>query len=189
MIYILHIYGGGLVAKSCPPLCGPMTVACQASLSNKFPGKNTGVACHFLLLGIFPPQGWNPGVLQCRRIPGWLIYQGSPCSRAWLCLRSVAYGDVLRFRSLGPVKPTRFCCLFRWSFFESNFHIVRKGHEIGFWRPQLWPALIDSHVAELSQKSSPASCSDDFSSSKKSDSNYTCDRSKLNSVHPEKQGR
>ena len=25
-----------------------------------FPGKNTGVGCHFLLQGIFPTQGWNP---------------------------------------------------------------------------------------------------------------------------------
>ena len=24
------------------------------------PGKNTGVGCHFLLQGIFPPQGLNP---------------------------------------------------------------------------------------------------------------------------------
>ena len=24
-----------------------------------FPGKNTGVDCHFLLQGIFPTQGWN----------------------------------------------------------------------------------------------------------------------------------
>ena len=28
-----------------------------------FPGKNTGVVCHFLLQGIFPTQGWNPCVL------------------------------------------------------------------------------------------------------------------------------
>ena len=27
-----------------------------------FPGKNTGVACHFLLQGIFPTQGSNPGL-------------------------------------------------------------------------------------------------------------------------------
>ena len=27
------------------------------------PGKNTGVGCHFLLQGIFPTQGWNPGLL------------------------------------------------------------------------------------------------------------------------------
>ena len=27
------------------------------------PGKNTGVGCHFLLQGIFPTQGVNPGLL------------------------------------------------------------------------------------------------------------------------------
>ena len=26
-----------------------------------FPGESTGVGCHFLLQGIFPTQGWNPG--------------------------------------------------------------------------------------------------------------------------------
>ena len=28
-----------------------------------FPGKGTGVDCHFLLQGIFPTQGLNPGLL------------------------------------------------------------------------------------------------------------------------------
>ena len=28
-----------------------------------FPGKNTGLGCHFLLQGIFPTQGSNPGLL------------------------------------------------------------------------------------------------------------------------------
>ena len=28
-----------------------------------FPGKNTGVGCHFLLQGIFPTQGLNPSLL------------------------------------------------------------------------------------------------------------------------------
>ena len=32
-----------------------------------FPGKNTGVGCHFLLQGIFPTQEWNPGLLHCRQ--------------------------------------------------------------------------------------------------------------------------
>ena len=32
------------------------------------PGKNTGVGCHFLLQGIFPTQGVNPGLLYCRQI-------------------------------------------------------------------------------------------------------------------------
>ena len=32
------------------------------------PGKNTGVACHALLQGIFLTQGRNPGRLLCRRV-------------------------------------------------------------------------------------------------------------------------
>ena len=32
-----------------------------------FPGKNTGVGCHFLLQGIFPTQGLNPGLPHCRQ--------------------------------------------------------------------------------------------------------------------------
>ena len=41
-------------------------------------GKSTGVGCHFLLQGIFPTQGWNPGLLHCRRILYQLSPQGSP---------------------------------------------------------------------------------------------------------------
>ena len=42
-----------------------------------FPGKNTGVGCHFLLQGIFPTQGSNLHLLHCRRtLP--LSHQGSP---------------------------------------------------------------------------------------------------------------
>ena len=37
----------------------PWTVAHQVPLSMDFPGKNTGVYCHFLLQGIFPTQGLN----------------------------------------------------------------------------------------------------------------------------------
>ena len=32
-----------------------------------FPGKNTGVGCHFLLQGIFPTQGSNLGLLHRRQ--------------------------------------------------------------------------------------------------------------------------
>ena len=40
-----------LVAKLCPTLSTPWTIACQAPLSilQDSPGKNTGVGCHFLL--------------------------------------------------------------------------------------------------------------------------------------------
>ena len=43
--------GSGLVAKSCPTLATPWTVACQAPLSMGFSSKNTGVGSHFLLQG------------------------------------------------------------------------------------------------------------------------------------------
>ena len=35
-----------------------------------FPGQNTGVGRHFLLQGIFPTQGKNPGLPNC----GWILY-------------------------------------------------------------------------------------------------------------------
>ena len=46
-----------------------------------FPGKNTGVGCYFLLQGVFPTQGQNPGLLHCRQIPYCLSHQGSPSKR------------------------------------------------------------------------------------------------------------
>ena len=43
-----------------------------------FPGKSPGVGCHFLLQGIFPTQGSNPGLLHCRQILYCLSHQRSP---------------------------------------------------------------------------------------------------------------
>ena len=60
--------GGGFVAKSCPTLATPWTIALQVLCPWDSPGKNTGVGCHFLLQGIFPTQGSNPGLLHCRQI-------------------------------------------------------------------------------------------------------------------------
>ena len=42
------------------------------------PGQNIGVGSLFLLQGIFPTQGLNPGLPHCRRILYQLNYQGSP---------------------------------------------------------------------------------------------------------------
>ena len=41
------------------------------------PGKNIGVACHFLLQWFFPTQGSNPGLPHCRQTPYRLSHQGS----------------------------------------------------------------------------------------------------------------
>ena len=51
------------VAKSCPTLCSPWTVAHKAPLTWGFPGKNMGVGCHWLLQRIFLTQGPNPNLL------------------------------------------------------------------------------------------------------------------------------
>ena len=47
-----------------------------------FPGKSTGVGCHFLLQGIFLTPGSNPGLLHCRQTLYRLSHQGSPCGLA-----------------------------------------------------------------------------------------------------------
>ena len=68
-----------LVAQSCPTLCDPWTAVHQGGLLCPwvFPGKDTGMGCHFLLQGIFPTQGSNLGLLHCREILYWLGYKGS----------------------------------------------------------------------------------------------------------------
>ena len=43
-----------------------------------FSGKSTGVGCQFLLQGIFPTQGLNPGLPHCRQTLYPLSHQGSP---------------------------------------------------------------------------------------------------------------
>ena len=47
----------------------PWMVACTKLLHPwDFLSKNTGVGCHFLLQGIFPTQGLNPGLPLCRQV-------------------------------------------------------------------------------------------------------------------------
>jgi len=48
------------------------------SVHGDSPSKNTGMGCHALLQGIFPTQGLNPGLPQCRQILHCLNHQGSP---------------------------------------------------------------------------------------------------------------
>ena len=68
-----------LVAWLCLTLCDPMNCGPPgSSVHGDSPGKNTGVACHALLQGIFPTQGSNPGLLHCRRILYHLRHQGTP---------------------------------------------------------------------------------------------------------------
>ena len=48
------------------------------------PGQNTGLGSLFLLQGIFPTKGLNPGLPHCRRILCQLSHQGSPRILEWV---------------------------------------------------------------------------------------------------------
>ena len=69
------------------------------------PGQNTGVGSLFLLQGIFPTQGLNPGLPHCRRILYQLSYQGSQMDYSFLSWK-------FRDSSLsGLLKPFILCFL------------------------------------------------------------------------------
>ena len=55
----------------------PWTVAYRFLHPWDFPGKNTGVGCHFLLQEIFPTQGLNLGLPHCRQMLYHLSHKGS----------------------------------------------------------------------------------------------------------------
>ena len=65
-----------LVARSCTTLCDPHGQPARILCPWNFPGKNTGVGCHFLLQGIFLTQGWSLVLLHCRQILYHLSHQG-----------------------------------------------------------------------------------------------------------------
>ena len=64
------------------------------------PGQNTGVGSHSILQGIFPTQGVNPGLSQCRRILYQLSHQGSPTMERGLIIKEDPYcsGRLLLWR-------------------------------------------------------------------------------------------
>ena len=66
------------VAHSCPTLCDPMDSPCN------FPGQNTGEGSCCLLWGIFPTQGFNPGLPDCRLILYQLSHKGSSRMLKWV---------------------------------------------------------------------------------------------------------
>ena len=74
-----------LVTQSCPTLWDPMDCSPPGSfVHGDSPGKNTGVGCHALFQGIFPTQGSNTGLLNCRQILYQLSHKGSPRILEWV---------------------------------------------------------------------------------------------------------
>ena len=90
------------IHQSCLTLLQPARLLCPWD----FPGKNTGVGCHFLLQEVFPTQGSNPSLLHLytdslplsqQRLPRLFIYQAVPglsCSpRICSCACGVQFPD------------------------------------------------------------------------------------------------
>ena len=48
------------------------------------PGQNTWVGSCSLLQGVFPTQGWSPGLPHCKQILYQLSHQGSPTILEWV---------------------------------------------------------------------------------------------------------
>ena len=67
-----------LGTQFCPTLATPWTVAPRLLCPWDFPGKNTGVGCHFLLPGIFLTQGSNLCLLYWQVDSLLLSHLGSP---------------------------------------------------------------------------------------------------------------
>ena len=72
-----------------------------------FPGNSTGVDCHFLLQGIFPTQGSNPGLPHCRQTLYHLSHQGSPFLTAAAAAESLVVSDSVRPHGLQPTRLRR----------------------------------------------------------------------------------
>ena len=68
------------VTQSCLTLCDHMYCSLPgSSVHGIFPGKNTGMGCHFLPQEIFPAKGLNLGLPHCRQTLYCLSHQGSLC--------------------------------------------------------------------------------------------------------------
>ena len=65
------------VAQSCPILCDPM----DYTVHGIFQARILDWVAFPFSRGIFPPQGWNPGLPHCRQILYQLSHKGSPCRK------------------------------------------------------------------------------------------------------------
>ena len=70
------------------------------------PGQNTGVGSLSLLQGIFPTQGWNPGLLHFRCILYQLSHRGSPRILEWVTY-PISSGSSKPRNRTGPPRQCR----------------------------------------------------------------------------------
>ena len=60
------------------------------------PGQNTGVGRYSPFQGIFPIQGYNPGLPHCRKILYWLSHKRSPNPKNYLDRKEYKYKELYK---------------------------------------------------------------------------------------------
>ena len=117
-----------LVTQLCPALCDPRNcIPPGFSVHGDSPGKNTRVGCHALHQRIFPNQGLNPGLPQCRWILYGLSHQGSPCVCVCVCIFTYVCIHIKRtsFIFKTEKKKIRYSC-------QYHFHSVFRAYFSAF---------------------------------------------------------
>ena len=74
--YMYKVKSENEVAQSCRTLCDSMD--CSLPVSSIHGVFQARVGCHYLLQGIFPTQGLNPGLPHCKQRLYRLSHLGSP---------------------------------------------------------------------------------------------------------------
>ena len=118
MISLKHVLSCSVMSNSLQPHgLQPVRLLCPWNS----PGKNTGVACHSLLQGIFPILGSNPGLPHCRQVLYCLSHQVSPSLKHGMSL--LRRGPSPPGQLLGPVAYLLNCSLpGTYLLFSSSLH-------------------------------------------------------------------
>ena len=100
-----------LVAQSCPTLYNPIDYSLPLSIVFSRQ-EYWSVGSHSLLQGIFPTQGWKPGLLNYRQIFYHLSHQGSPASNSILTFSQIiCCSNCVSFYILNPTRGRIFFLL------------------------------------------------------------------------------
>ena len=123
-------------------------INCSLPGSSVQGGKNSGVSSHFLLQGIFPTQGSNPGLLPNRQILYHLSYQGSP---PYHYLKVSKFGTVdgfdIKCKKKRKVGIPRYLLFFFFKLKVCIYHLLRldifrgEGFLVGW--PELYSGMLD----------------------------------------------
>ena len=91
----------------------------------KSPGLNTGLGSLFLLQGIFPTQGSNPGLPHCRWILYYLSHKGSPSLGVNYLILQICI-KILVIYTYSEIQSVAF--FFSVNFYEGSIHRYYRMH-------------------------------------------------------------